>query len=330
MARTFVLHDESVNTHGFRMLTSGANLEEFRKNPVMLHSHNDWMLPIGRWENIRIEGTRILADAVFDEDDEEAVRIMNKVDNNFIRMASIGAWAPEEVNNDPALMLDGQTLPTVTKWTVREASIVTIGANHNAVVLYDRATKKAIGKDGVIALMDNSKIIDKPKKESVMNEELKKVLQLSDTATDADIKSKVEELVALKDSQASKIAVLEQSIEGYKAKDEQARKNEAIALTDSAIKSGKYDAKGKESLLALFDKDFEGTKAMLASIPERASVVQKIENEGKDNEVQLSDMLKKSWRELDREGLLVKLKDTSLDDYKKKFKEYFGVEPKNV
>ena len=35
MSKTFVLHDESVNTYGFRMLTSGANLDEFRKNPVM-------------------------------------------------------------------------------------------------------------------------------------------------------------------------------------------------------------------------------------------------------------------------------------------------------
>lgn len=36
---TFVLHDETVNTYGFRMLTSGANLEEFRKNPVILLNH---------------------------------------------------------------------------------------------------------------------------------------------------------------------------------------------------------------------------------------------------------------------------------------------------
>lgn len=39
---TFVLHDESVNTYGFRMLTSGANLEEFKKNPVMLLNHDDY------------------------------------------------------------------------------------------------------------------------------------------------------------------------------------------------------------------------------------------------------------------------------------------------
>ena len=43
---TFVLHDESVNTYGFRMLTSGANLEEFKKNPVMLLNHDDYSLPM--------------------------------------------------------------------------------------------------------------------------------------------------------------------------------------------------------------------------------------------------------------------------------------------
>ena len=41
---TFVLHDETVNTYGFRMLTSGANLEEFRKNPVILLNHKDLSL----------------------------------------------------------------------------------------------------------------------------------------------------------------------------------------------------------------------------------------------------------------------------------------------
>ena len=138
--KTFILHDETVNTYGFRMLTSGANLEEFRKNPVMLLNHNDWQMPIGRWENIRIEGSQILADAVFDEKDPRAVEVMKKVDSDFIRMASIGAWT-QETSDAYDLMLPGQTSATVTRWTVREASIVTIGANHNALALYDHEGK---------------------------------------------------------------------------------------------------------------------------------------------------------------------------------------------
>ncbi len=158
-SKTFVLHDESVNTYGFRMLTSGVNLDEFRKNPVMLLNHNDYSLPIGRWENIRIDGGKILADAVFDEKDERAAEVMRKVDNDFIRMASIGAWPPEEKSDAYSLMLPGQRYPTVTKWTVREASIVTIGANHNALAFYDKNTQEVIDltvAGAIVRLMDNS------------------------------------------------------------------------------------------------------------------------------------------------------------------------------
>lgn len=102
---TFVLHDETVNTYGFRMLTGGANLEEFRKNPVILLNHKDWELPIGRWENIRIEGTQILADALFDEKDDIAVKIAGKVEGGFLRMASMGAWPPEEARHAEAVRL---------------------------------------------------------------------------------------------------------------------------------------------------------------------------------------------------------------------------------
>ena len=114
-------------------------------------------MPIGRWENIRIEGGRILADAVFDEDDPRAAEVMRKVDEDFIRMASIGAWPPEETSDAYDLMAPGQTGPTVTRWTVREASIVTIGANHNALAFYDRKDGKIISLDkgaDLVRLMD--------------------------------------------------------------------------------------------------------------------------------------------------------------------------------
>ena len=124
--KTFILHDETVNTQGFRMLTSGADLSVFKNNPVMLLNHDDWDPPIGRWENIRVEGTQILADAVFDEDDERAVAVMGKVERGFLKAASIGGW-PGKSSDDPSLMLPGQTYPTMVTWTAREASICTIG-----------------------------------------------------------------------------------------------------------------------------------------------------------------------------------------------------------
>lgn len=320
---TFVLHDETVNTYGFRMLTSGANLEEFRKNPVMLLNHDDCSLPIGRWENIRIEGSRILADAVFDSGDPRAGEVMRKVEEGFIRMASIGAWAPEEKSDAFDLMLPGQRLPTVTRWTVREASIVTIGANHNALVFYDRDSRQPIDLDkgdSLIRLMDCDNQSKKLQKMSVLTE----LLKLRDSASEPEMAAAVQEIIRNHDRVKAENETLKSAIDSLNNEKAQARKAEAVALVDAAIKDGRLDAKGREGTLALFDKDFEDAKAMLASIPVRESVAARINTQVNTN---LGDLKDKTWDEIDRAGRLLELKDNAPDLYKEKFKARFGVEP---
>lgn len=322
---TFVLHDESVNTYGFRMLTGGANLEEFRKNPVMLLNHDDWNLPIGRWENIRVEGGKILADAVFDEHDPRAAEVMRKVEEGFIRMASIGAWPPEEKSDAFDLKLPGQTLPTVTKWTVREASIVTIGANHNALVFYDRDSKQIIDiadRGNLVRLMDHNINHQKSKNMSVLTD----ILKLHDNAAEAEMVSAVQKIIANADRLEKENKTLTEAIDKMNNAAKEAQKQEAVKLTDAAIKDGRFDAKGREGLLALFDKDFEGTKAMLESIPQRASVAGQLVQPSSSG-ISLEDFKGKSWDELDRSGRLVELKDAEPELYKAKFKERFGVYP---
>lgn len=324
---TFILHDDSVNTYRFRMLTSGANLDEFRRNPVMFLHHQDYDLPIGRWENIRVEGSQILADAVFDEADEQAMKVKGKVDRGFIRMASIGAWAPEEKTEDPAMMLPGQTGPTVTKWTVREASIVAIGANHNALRMYNRATGEQIDladTNAVLRLMDDITL----KTDNMST--LKTILKLQDNASDADIEAAVQTLQQENESLKQQNTTLEN--ENKQLKDaadnaaqqrQQAQKAEAVQLVDAAVRDGRMDASGKDAFLALFDADFERAKATLNAIPKVKSVVSQIEEE----QVELKDFVGKSWNELDRAGLLPKLKDAAPVIYAQKFKAEFGTEP---
>ena len=70
----FTVHDESVNTYGFRMLTDGANLTEFEKNPVILYNHNDWETPIGRADRVYKENGTIVAEIVFDTADRKPLR----------------------------------------------------------------------------------------------------------------------------------------------------------------------------------------------------------------------------------------------------------------
>ncbi len=321
MSKTFILHDETVNTYGFRMLTAGANLEEFRKNPVMLLNHDDWTLPIGRWENIRVDGARILADAVFDGRDPRAAEIERKVEEGFIRMASIGAWAPEEKSEAPELMLPGQKLPTVTRWTVREASIVTIGANHNALAFYDRAGERKINLDdnaSLIRLMDISNHLT-PITMSLLTQALK----LSDNAPESDIVAAVNALISNNDRLSAENKTFKSAIDAANAEKAAARKAEAARLVDAAIADARLDSKARQQTLDLFDKDFDSAKAMLGAIPSRGRIVSA--TSGVNTE--LAALKDKSWDELDKADKLTVLRDTAPDIYRAKFKERFGVDP---
>ena len=128
---TFVLSDESVNSYGFVVLTSGIDTTTFERNPVMLYMHNRDGNVIGRWENIRKDGSRLLGDAVFDDSTELAATVKKQVKNGFLRCVSIGI---EEIATGE---LNG--VQTVTKCRLIEVSIVDIPSNSNAVKLYRRS-----------------------------------------------------------------------------------------------------------------------------------------------------------------------------------------------
>ncbi len=320
--KSFVLHDESLNTYGFRMLTSGANLEEFKKNPVLLLNHSDYVLPIGRWENIRIEGNQILADPVFDLNDRQGQEVERKVREGFIRAASIGAWPPEAQSTDPALMLPGQTLPTVTKWTVREASICTIGANHNALAFYDRSTEQRIDMAGVVKLMDFTNY------QQPTNMTINQMLNLADNASEAELQAAVRNLQADNERLKSENKALADAVDKVNQEKKEAQQTEAVALVDAAVRDGRIDASGKPAFIALFDKDFEGAKASLAAIAPRRSVHTQVDK-ASGTAVELADYFKgKSWDEIDRDGKLLALKDNYPDLYAEKFRKRFGTEPK--
>ena len=331
-AYTFCVHDESVNTYGFRMLTSGANLEEFRKNPVVLYNHNDWEAPIGRGENIRVEDGRILVDVVFDEEDEKGRMIAGKVERGFLRMASIGAWPPEEASDAPALKLPGQTGPTATRWTMREVSVCPIGSNHNALAMYDRATNKRIDlsdRQALVRLMDNNFNINHKKTKDMSY--LTQMLKLSDSASDQAIGEAVQGLISLRDSlQAENSALktekqaLQERVTALETKEREANKQKAVALVDAAVKDGRIDAKGRESWLEDFAADFAKAEVRLSSIAVRRPVSGQIHTESRrGGSVRLSEM---TFKEILEKDMLKELKkDREL--YREKFYEAYGKYP---
>ncbi len=138
MAKPFVFNDETkVNDRGFILLNSGIDLTRFKDNPVMLHQHDPEKV-VGRWENWRIEGTKLLADPVFDQDDEDAKKVMGKVDRNFLKGASPWIIPLEaELREIPGLGY----LAVVTKSELMEASIVSVPSNALSLRLSSREGK---------------------------------------------------------------------------------------------------------------------------------------------------------------------------------------------
>ncbi len=133
-----IISTEAVNSYGTRVLTSGIDLEQFKRNPVLLWMHrrafDGESMPIGKIDNLRVEDGKLIGTPVFDQNDEFARRIESKWESGFLRMAS-AALEPIAVDPDPALALEGQTRATVTRCKLIEVSIVDIGGNDEALQL---------------------------------------------------------------------------------------------------------------------------------------------------------------------------------------------------
>ncbi len=140
-SRTVVISTSRLNSHGFRMLTSGADIESYKKNPILLWMHmrpwkgtKDEVLPLGTVENIRIEGDAILGELKFDGTDEFSREVEKKWDAGTLRAVSVGATSIEQ-STDPTVVVQGQKYATITRWRLDEVSVVDLPANEDAIAL---------------------------------------------------------------------------------------------------------------------------------------------------------------------------------------------------
>lgn len=319
--KTFLLADESLNSYGFWLKIDGADLEQFRRNPIMLWMHSrawrgtrDEVLPIGYWDNIRVEAGKLMADAVFDTDDEFAKTIAAKVDKGIIRMASVGITVVE-TSTDPTMLKPGQTRETVTKWKLREASIVDIGANDNSISLafYDTDGNplelKSPESDCPVP------VVQSPNYSNM--KEVAKILNLAEDASISEVTDKVREL-------AQRNAELESKLAEINEAEKRAREQRATELIDEAIRDGRINANARESWIKMFQTNHEVAEQTLTAIPKRESIQQRIEGSQGNRNSRYDNM---NWDELDRSGKLRDLKANYPDLYAQKFEEKFGKKP---
>lgn len=179
---TFIVSDETINCYGCIVLTAGINTARFERNPVMYYMHDRDKGVIGRWENIRKDGTKLLADAVFDDGTELGAKVRHQVETGFLRTASVGLEniKYEEING----------VKTIVECDLYEISIVDVPANENAVKLYAKG-RKPVTLLSQLTTPKESKSNDA----QTLRVRLIDVLGLGETATDNEIVAAVKELL---------------------------------------------------------------------------------------------------------------------------------------
>jgi len=225
---------------------------EYMRNPVVLFMHERGVNAykgsevIGRCTKLYKEGTTLIAEVEFDEQDEFAKKIAGKVERGYIRMASMFAEI-KEVSADPHHLLEGQVYETVTACKLVEISIVDIGGNDNALKL---------SKDGKPFQL--KKIVTNTSN----NMDIKVIalaLGMGENTKEEAVLSALHSLKTDKEKAEAEVVALKKTIR-------EIHKSEATTLVDKAVQLGLIPEALKESQLKQFEADFDGQKAVLSKL----------------------------------------------------------------
>ena len=261
---TFILCDGSrVNSYGFRTDLAGMDMERFKANPVMLYFHDSFEV-IGRWENLRIEDGKLLADAVFDTEDEIGKKIAGKVERGFLKGCSMGLRVVE--------MKDIDGLLTACRSELMEASVCSIPSDAGAVRLYDQNHKELTFDEVRLQFNNQLKPVTMDK-----NEE----------------KNTMEQQLATKD----------QEIAQLKAEIAQNKKEAVNSYLTAAVASGKISETEKADYETLADKDFDTVKKLIDAKSPKASASLKDLAAQSATQPERSNWTYLDWMKKDSEGL---------------------------
>lgn len=140
-----IISTGAVNSYGTRILTAGIDLEQYRRNPVLLWMHRRSYKdtvgpigPIGRIENLRCDGDKLIGTPVFDQNDPFAKLVE-------VSIVDIGS-------NDEALQLyeagklltlaAGEEHPALPMLKLKNTPVQREGEEHNNQLINDKMNKE--------------------------------------------------------------------------------------------------------------------------------------------------------------------------------------------
>ena len=142
--RRFTASDDSVDRYGEVVLATGVDWGNYSKNPVVQQFHDYGMWPIGKSVAGEVRDGAILLDIEFAPAsiDEEADKVLGKIDHRTVKTGSIGFLSKASIHPDGKNSQEEKDLFTkypgvsriFTSWELLEFSIVPVPANPNALL----------------------------------------------------------------------------------------------------------------------------------------------------------------------------------------------------
>ena len=321
-SRKVRISNSTLNQYGTRILTEGVDLEQFRKNPILLWMHSrawggrkDDVLPIGHVENIQIEGDDITGELVFDEKDEFAMKLAQKWDDGILKMVSPNLDIIA-IDESQELALPGQTRATITKSKLIELSVVDIGGNDANMVLSKdgKQLKLSEGGDGIdIPLLASSS--NNKEEENMDFKTIALKLGLPETATENEILGKITILLGFQTAN-----------ETLRQEKEQLQLAGITQVVDAAIAERKILADKKDHFISLGKAaGLESLKLTLAAISPVAKPTD-ILGGGASGSVALAGA--ENWKKLSEvpADKLSELRENDKPTYMKLYKAEYGIE----
>lgn len=317
--KEFCLTDNSVNVYGYRLLTAGLDLAQYKKNPIGFLMHDREGGVLVKWEDLRIEGDKLFGKPVVNLSHPKGEDIAAQVENGFINAASMGKIIVLEASDDKDLMLPGQTGPTVTKWFPREISFVDIPGNHNALAnLYDI-------NDNELNLADFVKPKPKEMNKILLTAAMLTALNLSDKSSEEDAGKAFQDLI----DKAGKVPGLEKDL-ADKTNALTAKEKEVKDLKDAAVKKevqdlldkGKADKKLTAELATELADSFAGNPAGLKKVID-VMPAQTLVTDQLGDEKDAKAFIGKKWDDLYQSNELEKVRTQFPDLYEQLRKEKY-------
>ena len=318
MARVRI-SNSSLNSYGTRVLTSGLDISQYEKNPVLLYMHKRGTV-IGYVKDIKREGDNLTGELVFDEVTDLSKQCKAQFEKGSLRMVSMGADILE-LSEAPEHIVPGQTRPTVSKSKLREVSVVDIGSNDDAIRLnYEgKALELGEGLECGLPLLKET-IVEQNHNETKMEvKTLLLALGLSETVGEAEATAKIADLVG----KGNQVVELTARIKTLQDENDALKLAGITHLVEEAIKDNKVSAEKKDHFIELGKKvGGDELKALFDEMKPAVKLSSVIGHQG-GTPTQTAEAKKLS--DLTPEQM-VELKASDINKYRTLYKAEYGIE----